>query len=70
MSFLVEIKRRKVFQVAALYIVAAWVVIQVGDVVFEAWGISDQALRYLIVGALLGFPIALVFSWMYDITLQ
>jgi len=68
MSFLQELRRRKVFRLAALYIVGAWVVLQVADLAFESWGISSSALRYVWLGAILGFPIALIFGWRYDIT--
>ena len=68
MSFLQELRRRKVFRLAALYIVGAWVVLQVADLAFESWGITSSALRYVWLGASLGFPIALIFGWRYDIT--
>jgi len=68
MSFLQELRRRKVFRVAALYIVGAWVVLQVADLAFESWDIASSALRYIWLGAILGFPIALIFGWRYDIT--
>lgn len=68
MSVLQELRRRKVFRLAALYIVGAWVVLQVADLAFESWDITSSALRYVWLGAILGFPIALVFGWRYDIT--
>ncbi len=63
-----ELRRRGVLRVAALYVIAAWLIIQVADVFFPAWGIPDAALRYLLIAAFLGFPIAILFGWMYDIT--
>ena len=68
MKFWQDLRRRRVLRFAGLYIVGAWVVIQVADVFFPAWGIPDAALRYLFYAALACFPIALVFSWFYDIT--
>jgi TolB-like protein len=62
-----ELQRRRVFRTAALYIVGAWLAMQVADVVFPALGISESALRFVLVGAVLGFPVALVFGWFYDI---
>ena len=53
---------------SAVYIVSAWVLIQVADLVFAALEIREAALRYVWMVFLLGFPIALVFSWRYDIT--
>jgi len=65
--FLREARRRRVFRVAGLYIVAVWVVLQVADLMFESWGISSSALRHVWVGAILGFPAALILGWRYDI---
>jgi adenylate cyclase len=70
MSFLQELRRRKVFRVAALYIIGAWVVLQVADLAFESWDIPSLALRYIWLGAILGFPVMLIFGWCYDITAQ
>ncbi|NIV18767.1 MAG: hypothetical protein GWN47_10270, partial [Woeseiaceae bacterium] len=67
-GFFGELRRRGVFRVAAVYIIAAWLVIQVADVFFPAWNVPEVALRYLLTAAILGFPIALVFGWLYDIT--
>ena len=53
---------------AGFYVVGAWLVIQVADVFFPAWGLPDTAVRFLIIAAMLCFPIALIFSWTYDIT--
>ncbi len=62
-----EARRRRVFRVAGLYIVAAWVVVQIALAVFPAVSISDTAVRYVWVAALLGFPVAMFFGWRYDI---
>ena len=53
---------------SGFYVVGAWLIIQVADVFFPAWGLPETALRFLIVAAILCFPIALVFSWTFDIT--
>ena len=68
MNFLSDLRRRKVFRLAGLYIVGAWVVIEVASISFPAWGIPDTALRYLFIAAALLFPVALVFAWLFDIT--
>lgn len=65
--FIAECHRRRVFRVAALYVVGAWIVLQVADLAFESWGIPAHALRYVWIGAVLGFPAALVFGWRFDI---
>jgi TolB-like protein/Tfp pilus assembly protein PilF len=55
---------------SAVYIISGWVVLQVADLLFPALEIREAALRYVWVAVLLGFPLALVFSWKYDITAQ
>src|SRR5210317_2090338 len=68
MKFLQELRRRRVYRMAGFYVVGAWLVIQVADVFFPAWGLPETAVRFLIIAAILCFPIALVFSWIFDIT--
>jgi len=53
---------------AGFYIVGAWLVMQAGDVFFPAWGLPDAALNILLFAAVVGFPLALVFGWFYDVT--
>ena len=69
-GFFEEVKRRKVYQVAAAYIIAAAGAIQLASAAFPAWELSNWALRLVIVLLLLGFPIALMLAWAYDITAQ
>jgi TolB-like protein/Tfp pilus assembly protein PilF len=69
-SFLEEMKRRKVYRVAAAYVIAAGGVIQLASAAFPAWELPNWALRLVIALLLLGFPIALVLAWAYDITAQ
>jgi TolB-like protein/Tfp pilus assembly protein PilF len=68
--FLKELRRRRVFRVAGLYVVAIWLVMQAADVLFPGWGIPDAAIRYLLWAGLLGFPVALVFGWVFDVSAQ
>jgi TolB-like protein/Tfp pilus assembly protein PilF len=67
-NFFNELRRRRVFRTAGLYVVAAWVVLQVGDLAFESWDVPAQAMRYLWIALLVLFPLALLFGWRYDIT--
>jgi len=62
-----EARRRRVFRVAGLYIVAAWVVVQIALAAFPALSISDTAVRYVWIAALFCFPVAVFFGWRYDI---
>jgi TolB-like protein/rhodanese-related sulfurtransferase len=68
MSFFAELKRRRVFRVAALYIVGAWLLLQIADVTFPGLSIPEPAIRYVMIAVLGGFPIALVIGWMYQFT--
>ena len=69
-GFFEEVKRRKVYRVAAAYIIAAGGVIQLASAAFPAWELPNWALRLVIALLLLGFPIALLLAWAYDITPQ
>jgi len=69
-SFFEEAKRRKVYRVAAAYIIAAGGIIQLASAAFPAWELPNWALRLVIVLLLIGFPIALILAWAYDITAQ
>jgi TolB-like protein/Flp pilus assembly protein TadD len=67
-GFLSQLKERKVIRVGIVYIVVGWIVIQVGEVTFEALILPPWTLTLLIVSVLLGFPIALVLAWAYEHT--
>ncbi len=69
-GFFEEVKRRKVYRVAAAYIIAAGGVIQLASAAFPAWELPNWGLRLVIALLLLGFPIALMLAWAYDITAQ
>jgi TolB-like protein/Flp pilus assembly protein TadD len=56
-----------VFRLAAIYVVGAWVFVQIALAVFPAFEIPDTAIRYVWLGVALVLPIALVFGWRYDI---
>ena len=65
-----ELRRRNVFRVAAMYAVAAWLVVQVADATFERLGVPEAAHRILILMTALGFPVALVLGWLFDWTAE
>jgi TolB-like protein len=67
-GFFEELQRRKVYRVAAAYIIAAGFIIQIGSAVFPAWELPNWTLRLVIVLLLIGFPIALILAWAYDVT--
>ena len=65
-----KLQRRKVYRVAAAYIIAAGFIIQIGSAVFPAWELPGWAFRLVVVLLLVGFPIALILAWAYDVTPQ
>jgi TolB-like protein/Flp pilus assembly protein TadD len=69
-GFFEEVQRRKVYRVAAAYIIAAGFIIQIGSAVFPAWELPNWAFRLVVVLLLMGFPIALILAWAYDVTPQ
>ena len=69
-GFFQELQRRKVYRVAAAYIIAAGFIIQIGSAVFPAWELPNWTLRLVIVLLLVGFPVALILAWAYDVTPQ
>ncbi len=69
-GFFEEVKRRKVYRVAVAYVIAAGGIIQLGSAAFPAWELPNWALRLVIVLLLVGFPIALILAWAFDVTPQ
>ena len=67
-GFFGEVRRRKVYRVAAAYIIAAGGIIQLASAAFPAWELPSWTLRLLIVCLLMGFPVALMLAWAFDIT--
>ena len=63
-----ELRRRKVLRVAGVYLVTAWLAIQVADAVFEPLGLPAWALKFVIVLAALGFPVACALAWAFDVS--
>ncbi|HEY5624023.1 MAG TPA: hypothetical protein VIV14_09690, partial [Gammaproteobacteria bacterium] len=68
MSVLAELKRRKVFQVAIVYAVAAWAIIEIVATIEEPLGLPGWADTLLIVLVAAGFPLAIILSWVFDMT--
>jgi len=65
-SFLSELKRRQIYRGGVMYVVAGWVIVQVATTVFPYFDIPTWAIRLVMVGVLLGFPVALVWLWMFE----
>ncbi len=69
-SFFAELKRRNVYKVGAMYAVAGWLLVQVVTQVFPIFDISALVQRIIVLAIVAGFPIALVLSWIYELTPQ
>jgi len=63
-----ELRRRNVFRVGAAYLVVAWLVAQVADVFFDGFDAPPWALKALLLVLVIGFPVSLVFAWVYELT--
>ncbi len=63
-----ELRRRNVFKGSALYLVTSWVILQVAELLLDALGLPEQWLRLILVLLALGFPLLLIFSWVFEIT--
>jgi len=68
MSFFVELKRRNVIRVALAYIVAAWLVIQVVETIFPAFGFGDAAIRTVVIVLAIGLAPVVIFAWAFELT--
>jgi len=68
--FFGELRRRHVLRMIAWYIIGGWVAIQVASEALPALNLDEQAIRYVWLAVLGGFPLALFFSWKYDVTAQ
>jgi len=69
-SFFAELQRRHVYKVGAAYAVAGWLLVQVVTQVFPIFEVSALAQRIIVLVIVAGFPFALIFSWLFDITSQ
>lgn len=67
-SFLAELKRRNVYKVAVAYAIVSWLLIQIATQVFPFFEVPGWVVRAVVVLLVLGFPIALVLAWAYELT--
>ncbi len=67
-NFFAELKRRNVYKVAVAYAVVAWLLIQVATQVFPFFELPNWAVQMVVLAMVIGFPIALVLSWAFEIT--
>jgi len=67
-NFFAELKRRNVYKVAVAYAVVGWLLVQVTTQVFPIFEIPNWALRLIVLAIIIGFPIALVMAWAFELT--
>lgn len=66
--FIDELKRRNVFRSGVAYLVLAWFLVQVADILFDAFSAPEWVMQALIIALSLGLPATLVLAWVYEIT--
>src|SRR5437764_11584302 len=69
-NFFAELKRRNVYKVAVAYAVVGWLLVQVATQVFPFFEIPNWAVRLIVLAIVIGFPIALVIAWAFELTPQ
>src|SRR6058998_1476186 len=67
-SFFSELKRRRVYNVAVAYVVAAWLLVQVATQVFPFFNIPNWVVRLVVLLTIVGFPVSLVCAWAFEMT--
>jgi TolB-like protein/Flp pilus assembly protein TadD len=67
-NFFSELKRRNVYKVAVAYAIVGWLLVQVATQVFPFFEIPNWAVRLVVLAIVIGFPIALVIAWAFELT--
>ncbi len=70
MSFFDELKHRNVFRVGVAYVIVAWLLLQVADVILPTFGSPDWVMQAFTFLLIIGFPLALLFAWAFELTPQ
>jgi TolB-like protein len=69
-KFFSELKRRNVYKVAITYAIAAWLILQIGSVVFETIKTPEWVMQVLLFFIVIGFPISLILAWAFEMSPQ
>ncbi|PYK78092.1 MAG: hypothetical protein DME38_11905 [Verrucomicrobia bacterium] len=69
-SFFSELKRRNVYKVAITYAVVAWLLVQVGSILFPTFEVPSWVMKVYVTAIAAGFPVALVMAWAFELTPQ
>ncbi len=67
-KYIAELKRRNVFKPAIAYLVVAWLIVQVADVVLATFDAPSYIMKTLMFFLIIGFPVNLIFAWVYEFT--
>src|SRR5436189_5209347 len=67
-NFFAELKRRNVYKVAVAYAIVAWLLIQAASILFPTFEAPAWVMKVFVTAVILGFPVALVFGWAFEIT--
>lgn len=67
-EYIAELKRRNVFKPAIAYLVVAWLIVQVADIVLETFDAPPYIMKTLMFLLIIGFPLSLIFAWVYEFT--
>ena len=67
-NFFAELKRRNVYKVAVAYAVVAWLLMQIASQIFPFFEIPNWAVRFVVLAIIIGFPIALILAWAFELT--
>jgi TolB-like protein/Flp pilus assembly protein TadD len=68
MSLFSELKHRNVLRVAIAYLAVSWLLIQIVETLFPIFGLADELVRLFVIILVIGFPLILIFSWLYELT--
>ena len=69
-SLFEELNRRNVFRVGVAYVVVAWVLAQVADLILDNVESPDWVMQFILVALAIGFILALIFAWVYELTTE
>ena len=67
-NFFTELKRRNVYKIAVAYAVVGWLLVQIATPVFPFFEIPNWTVRLIVLAIVIGFPIALVLAWAFELT--
>jgi TolB-like protein len=68
MSFFEELKRRNVFRVGIAYLIGAWLLAQIAELLLDTFNAPDWTMQFIVVVLMIGFPLALFFAWAFEMT--